>query len=246
MEYVRPKIPELPEIPEIPDFPELRDEAPARPRQRPTLRGIVGGVVILFVKLAVLLVLPFFVLLRTSMYLYQSHDAPTWIALAVGAVLALAVLTLYGAWVSKKLTGKGRVAFVAKWVALPLVLFYCGYALLYVASVNAKTQQVRDYYTQVHPLLRLSVSTLILADDDLVITDLGRTPEDYFRMGLPVYEASLHYTQPDGYVHAMDLRTAGRSEWRNLLTQSYFRALGFRTLRHVGTADHLHVSLPVR
>jgi hypothetical protein len=43
----------------------------------------------------------------------------------------------------------------------------------------------------------------------------------------------------------MDLRTKGRSQARNALTVAYFRIMGFRSLRHVGTADHLHVSLPV-
>lgn len=32
-------------------------------------------------------------------------------------------------------------------------------------------------------------------------------------------------------------------EWRNLAAELAFRAMGFHTLRHVGTADHLHVSL---
>jgi len=27
--------------------------------------------------------------------------------------------------------------------------------------------------------------------------------------------------------------------------QLYFHLMGFRTLRHVGTADHLHVELPL-
>ena len=35
----------------------------------------------------------------------------------------------------------------------------------------------------------------------------------------------------------------GRAPWRNLTMVAYFRPLGFRTLRHVGRADHLHVSL---
>jgi len=32
---------------------------------------------------------------------------------------------------------------------------------------------------------------------------------------------------------------------KNRLVQLYFWCLGFGTLRHVGTADHLHVELPV-
>ncbi|UCF41252.1 MAG: hypothetical protein JSW43_02660 [Gemmatimonadota bacterium] len=211
---------------------------------RITLGELFWGLLGFFAKVVLLIVLPFVVLLRTAVYLYLQHDVSTWLALGGGAALALLVLTAYGAWISKKVTGKGRVGFVAKWVALPLVLFYCGYALLHLASVNAKTEEVRSYYTALHPLLRLSVSTFTLLDGDLVITDLTRTPQDYISMGLPVYEASLHYPQDDGYAHAMDLRTLDRAFWRNWFMEGYFRVMGLRTLRHVGTADHLHVSLP--
>ncbi len=41
----------------------------------------------------------------------------------------------------------------------------------------------------------------------------------------------------------MDLRTNDRQEWRNQILELYFNLMGFNTLRHVGTADHLHVSL---
>jgi hypothetical protein len=96
-------------------------------------------------------------------------------------------------------------------------------------------------YTATHPLLRIAVSTLILVDRDAVITDLARTADDYPRMGLPIHPRSLHYRQEDGWVHAVDLRTRG--PLRSLLVEWYFRAMGFDTLRHVGTADHLHVAL---
>jgi hypothetical protein len=135
---------------------------------------------------------------------------------------------------------------LAKWIATPLVVLYLAHALLFLSSVNAKSEEVRAYYTSLHPLLRLSVSTLVILDGSVVITDTAREPRDYERMGLPVYESSLHFRQRDGYVHAMDLRTIGRGELRNWATKTYFRLLGFRVLRHVGTADHLHVSLPVR
>jgi hypothetical protein len=215
-------------------------------KPRITLGQLFWGLVAFGIKVALILILPFIVLLRTATYLYQQQDVPTWLALAGGAALALLVLTVYGTWVSKKFTRKARAGFVAKWVALPLVLFYCAYTLLHLASVNAKTDEVRSYYTALHPLLRVSVSTLTLLDGDLVITDLARTPQDYVAMGLPIYEASLHYRQADGYVHAMDLRTLDRAPWRNWLMQGYFHLMGLRTLRHVGTADHLHVSLPPR
>ena len=85
----------------------------------------------------------------------------------------------------------------------------------------------------------------MLANRDLVITDASRTAVDYLRMGLPVFDGTLHYPQRDGWVHAVDLRTNGRNPVVNWLVEGYFRAMGFRTLRHVGTADHLHVELPL-
>ncbi len=122
-------------------------------------------------------------------------------------------------------------------------MFYCGYTLLYLSSVNTKTEDVRRYYTTVHPLLRVALSTAVLFDRDIVVTDTRREADDYTRMGLPTLDNSLHFPQPSGYVHAVDLRTIGRAPWRNLTMVAYFRLLGFRTLRHVGSADHLHVSL---
>ena len=71
-----------------------------------------------------------------------------------------------------------------------------------------------------------------------------RDPGDYVAMGLTPMEASDHYRQSDGYVHALDLRTRGRPAWRNQVGEWSFRLMGFRVLRHVGTADHLHISLP--
>jgi len=209
-------------------------------------RPLLVRLFVLVLSLAVLIVLPFAVLVRVSIYLYVAYSAQTWIALAGGVAATAIVVTLYSAIVSKKLTGKARVGVLAKRVALPLVLAYCAYTLLYLSNVNAKSPDVREYYSSLHPMLRIAVSTVILVDSDIVITDLHRTPEDYAAMGLPARTESLHYRQSDGFVHAMDLRTAGRSEWRNSLVEFYFRAAGFETLRHVGTADHLHASLPLQ
>ncbi len=199
----------------------------------------------ILLTLAVAVVLPFVVLVRLGSWLYLRWSYPTWLALGAAAGVTVLLLTVYAAWISRTLTGRARLVTVGKWVALPLVLAYCGYALLYVAETNTKTAEVRSYYRALHPVLRIALSTLILADEDLVITDLGREPEDYERMGLPVRQRSHHYRQDDGYIHAADLRTLGRPAWRNWLMERYFRLMGFRTLRHVGTADHLHVGLDV-
>lgn len=193
----------------------------------------------------VLVVLPFVALIRGAVYLYATTHLTTGLALAGAAIAAGTVLTAYGVWVVRRITGAAPVRTIALRIVTPLVVAYCAYALLFLARVNAKTDDIRAVYRETHPLLRLAASTLILIDDDAVITDLGRTPDDYERMGLPTAERSLHYRQPDGWVHALDLRTLGRGPLRNWLVAGYFRALGFRTLRHVGTADHLHVSLPL-
>lgn len=96
-----------------------------------------------------------------------------------------------------------------------------------------------------HPILRVTLATLSLADRNLVVTDIQRSEKDYEKMGLPKMDNSMHYIQQNGYVHAADLRTAGRSELRNRMTEGMFKILGLRTLRHTGTADHLHVYLPL-
>ena len=214
------------------------------PRKRLADWQALGAMVLLAIlKIAVIVALPFALLVRGAVFFHEYGRVPTWMALAAAALLTAGIVTAYGAWLSHRLTGRPRAVLIGKWVALPLVVFYCGFALLYVARVNAKADEVRGYYTAVHPLLRLALSTLILADRHVVITDLGRQPADYARMGMPVNERTRHYRQPDGWIHAVDLRTAGRGAVKNRGMQLYFWLMGFGTRRHVGTADHLHVEL---
>lgn len=195
------------------------------------------------VRLVAIVALPFVVLVRGAVFFYAYGNVPWWLALAVSALLTIGLVTLYARSLLRKFPGRPRTLVLAKWVALPLVVFYCGFSLLYLSELNAKAGEVRAYYRTVHPLLRLALSTWILVDDKLVVTDMRRAREDYAKMGLPVNETSLHYRQTDGWVHAVDLRTAKRGWVRNRLVQLYFWGMGFNTLRHVGTADHLHVDL---
>lgn len=211
------------------------------PKTRPRRTAI--GWFLIPMKLVLLIALPFVVLIGGGVWLYRVHAVPTWFALTSSAIVAAALLTLYGARISKKLTGKARIRFVGTKLALPVIVFYCGYGLLFLSSVNAKTDEVRRYYRTVHPLLRMTLTTAILADREIVVTDARREPSDYAKMGLPTLDNSLHFAQQDGFVHAVDLRTIGRTEWRNAVMVAYFRLMGLKTLRHIGTADHLHVSL---
>ena len=225
---------------------KLRDAAPST---RAEWRGLAGDVAIGFLKIVLITVLPFAVLVRGSVFIYEHGETPVWVAVLTAAFLTGGVITAYAVWLARKLTrrgGRGGRALVlplAKWVALPLVIFYCSYSLLYLASVNAKSPPVRAYYRSVHPLLRLALSTLILVDRDMIITDTGRQPEDYSRMGLPTNTRTRHFKQADGWIHAVDLRTTGRGAIKNRGVQFYFWLMGFDTRRHVGTADHLHVEL---
>jgi len=198
------------------------------------------------VEVVLVALLPFIALVKVAVFLYQHQGWPTAFALAGGLACTTAVVTAYGTWAWHRFTGRVRLALIARRFALPLVVAYCGYALIYLSSANAKSEQVRAYYASLHPLLRVALSTLILVDRDAVITDLARRPEDYQAMGLPPNDGSLHYVQRDGYAHAADLRTAGRGLVKNRLIQLYFWSMGFGMLRHVGTGDHLHVELPVR
>jgi hypothetical protein len=222
-----------------------RIEAASTPRPVPRPRTPWRRVVAMACTAVALLVLPFVVLVRGAVYLYVARHWPTGLALAAAAMLTLAVVTAYGVWLSRRLTGRARLSLVAKWIAVPLVVGYSGHALLFLARENAKSDVVQTAYRATHPLLRLALSTLVLGDRDLVVTDMSRVPADYPAMGLPVYDRTLHYPQADGWVHAVDLRTIGRSGVRNALVRLYFWVMGFQTLRHVGTADHLHVELPV-
>ena len=191
----------------------------------------------------ILAVLPFVLLIRGGVFAYHQWALAPWLALAISATATTLLLALYALVASRRIgAGRGLTKLMTRAAAL-LACAYVVYSVMFVAGGNVKSAEVRDEYTALHPLLRLGASALILADSDAVITDAGRTPDFYRRMGLPPNEASLHFEQESGFVHALDLRTIGRPEWRNRAAEIAFRAMGFHTLRHMGTADHLHVSL---
>ena len=201
------------------------------------------------IKLVAGLVLPFFLLLRGSVTLYELTQWNPYLCILIGALVSIVALYFYLAWIighfvqSKK--GTERVRKFNSRAVLIAVGGFCLYAIMYLAAGNAKTSAVQAEYGTTHPIIRLGVSSFILFDRDLVVTDMARSHFDYETMGLKKKNKSLHFVQSDDYVHAVDLRTNDRSSWRNTLLEYYFIAMGFRTLRHVGTGDHLHVSLMI-
>ena len=206
-------------------------------------RSFLGRVVRWSVTAVLLAVLPFILLVRGGVFAYQQWGLGAWPSLAVSTAATTLLLACY-AWAASRRLGAGKWfrKFTVRAAALGAAAFVL-YSLLVIAGGNVKSEEVRAEYSALHPLLRMGVSVFVLADADAVITDADRTPGFYARAGLPANESSLHFRQDDGFVHALDLRTINRPEWRNLAAELAFRAMGFHTLRHVGTADHLHVSL---
>jgi len=192
------------------------------------------------------LVLPFFLLIRGSIYVHTNYDLGAWLSLGGGVGVTTLILFLYMTLVYRRFTKKfgdsdnlqRRSLF-----ALALVGVYCAYGLFFISGDNVKNPALKSEISDLHPILRMGVSTFILVDKKMIITDASRVPEDYRKMGLQKASNSLHYKQKDGYAYAIDLRTNGRNEFRNKMMSRYFRILGFNTLRHMGTDDHLHVSL---
>lgn len=213
--------------------------------KRATRREALVAVAVASLKALAVIALPFLVYVRASVYMYR-HGAHPWIAILGSAILTLGLVSASIVLIAHRFRRRARVPTIMKWAALPVVFTWCIYSAFYLSRVNIKSDDVRAYYSAVNPILRVALSTIVLVDPDLVVTDMGRVAADYRRMRLPVNERTKHYRQSNGYVHAVDLRTRGRGEIRNRVVQFYFWTMGFSTLRHVGTADHLHVQLAPR
>ncbi len=204
------------------------------------------SIIFFILRLLFFIVLPFIVLIRSSVYLHIEYYLNPWLSVIGGVLASATLLLLYVLYHSYKYTGSFDGVIKVKrayWLTIALVGVYCAPIILFVAAANTKGEEVQKEYRSLHPVLRLSIGTLIILEKDLIITDANRVPEDYRKMGLPTRSHSLHYKQSSEYVHAVDLRTRGHSWLRNSLVQKYFDLMGFNTLRHIGTDDHLHVSI---
>lgn len=201
-------------------------------------------------QLLFMLFLPFWLLIRGSVFLYEAYGWHYSLAILACSVCVFLVLLIYVAMVWDAVFGANKISRKSLKVKIALVIgfmfLYAGYTLFNLSNANAKTEEVRKEYRALHPYLRIAVGTFVFVDNGVLVTDLSRKKEDYKKMGLKTLNHSLHYPQSTGYVHAMDLRTKGRNEVRNTLLKWYFQLMGFNTLRHIGTADHLHVSLTNR
>ena len=198
------------------------------------------------IKWLFVLILPFVVLIRGAVYIHNKYDLGPWPSLVGGMAMTVVILVVYMSVIHGMFSNSigGIRAFKRRsYLALFILLVYCFHGLFFISASNMKNGELADELRQLHPIVRMAVSTIIMIDKDLVITDATRKMSDYEKMGLPANERSLHFPQKDGYAYAMDLRTRNRSGARNFFLQNYFRLMGFRTLQHDGTAPHLHISL---
>jgi len=206
------------------------------------MKGFISR--ILFIIL--LLILPFISLIRGAVEFHKLYDLGPWTSLLLGIFSTLVILAIYRilAYGHRIFNKDKNLSFSRFWkISLFIIIAYCIHGLFFISSDNIKSSAVKKEINDLHPILRLSLSTIVLVDQSLIITDASRNPSDYKKMGLPTNNKSLHYKQKDGYAYATDLRTKGHSEFRNFLLNQYFRFMDFNTLRHTGTGDHLHISL---
>lgn len=197
-------------------------------------------------KLILIFTLPFVMLVRGSVYVHENYALGARLSIIGGIITTTVILFVYISMLHSRLAGKvsGSKSIRSKAViALLLVVGFAINSLYFISGTNFKNPKLKSEIRSLNPILRLAVGTLVLVDSEAVITDGNRVPEDYHKMGLKTNNSSLHFKQKDGYAYAIDLRVKGKSELRNKLTEWYFDCMGFNTLRHGGTADHLHVSL---
>jgi len=195
--------------------------------------------------LALLLIFPFIVLIKSAVFSY-SFGLSTFSSLAIGSVATFVVLLVYLLVIDRVTRRKFILSIKAKLIVASLVVvMFNGYALFVLSDQNVKNKSIANEYQDLHPILRIGIRTWSLFDPSLVITDMSRSLKDYKKMRVRAYKRSLHFTQKDGFVHAVDLRTKRRSKFSNWMTQTMFKMMGFGTLRHVGSADHLHVELVI-
>ena len=108
------------------------------------------------VTLVVVVALPFFLLVRVSLYLNVDQQMNVWLAVAAGVGAATLALLLYSALLRRKFMGTFGVTGRMSKMLLALVIVYSGYSLIYLSGTNVKSEEVKSTYLSLHPALRIS------------------------------------------------------------------------------------------
>lgn len=180
--------------------------------------------------------------MRAQLMLLARMPDGGWLAAAGGLLVGGLVLAVALATVFTFRSLKGNLLLLG---GVPLLVLIVGGAGIWrFPERHFKDLQTVVEWRQLHPTLRLAVWLVAIEDRSMVLTDIARTPEGYVGMGLEPQRESRHYVGEDGYSRAVDLRVSDAGRLRNWARQGLFLLMGVETVRHVGTADHLHVALP--
>ena len=191
-------------------------------------------------------------LVRVQLLLLAHYPTAEWPAMAAG-LLAGGVPLAIAVAMALRLRSPRRALMLL--LALPTMLLTAGcLSVTHFPRSNFKSDELRAEWYRLHPTLRNALWVARLGEGALILTDVTRKPSNYGEMGLTEPSWSSHFTSPrNGYAHAIDLRVRDAGDLRNWARQGVFLALGLKadrhggpTDRHGGTADHLHVSLPLR
>ncbi|MCB0691853.1 MAG: hypothetical protein KDC16_09420 [Saprospiraceae bacterium] len=197
----------------------------------------------------ILMLFPFYVMIWVAVWFSTFGYGHYMFGFIIGASVALAYIIGIRWFILKKFYPKSKHEFeglvLFKSFAFVLIVFLW-YGILDWTQLPHYRVNIKNELNDLHPVLRLAVGALARIEPDIIITDLSRNPMDYRQMGLKVNRNSRHYIQIDGYSHAIDLNTSENTFLKNFMIKNYFNALGFHTLRHTGTGDHLHVELPLK
>ena len=83
---------------------KVRQAAPANAAEWRALGGAALGAVL---KIALIIALPFAVLVRGSVFIYEHGTRSVWLAVATAGILSGGVITAYAVWLARKFMSRG-------------------------------------------------------------------------------------------------------------------------------------------
>ncbi|MCB0837888.1 MAG: hypothetical protein KDD99_14545, partial [Bacteroidetes bacterium] len=105
----------------------------------------------ILLQLSFMIVLPFILIIRGSVYLYEHHNWNHWLSMIVMFAIAFVLLLIYTVMIYDWLFGENKVSRkglkVQSIIVMSILLLYGGYTLINLSGANAKTPQVREEFT---------------------------------------------------------------------------------------------------
>src|ERR1700758_885386 len=82
----------------------LRQAAPSNAAE---WRALAGAISVAVLKIALIIALPFAVLVRGSVFIYEHGTRSAWLAVLTAGVLTAGVVTAYALWIARRFTRRG-------------------------------------------------------------------------------------------------------------------------------------------